>query len=257
MPASPSTRTLTIALLPPPRLALALAAMTAVAGATAAPVTLRANASVVAYASGGGLLPFGATAGASFYVDYTFESTTPDTPSFPGVGTYYGALTAYRVVMNGVTFNGTMTAFSNFIQVIDDYGNPGFDDYQDAYRVGATDFAWAPGQDAYNLDLWLDNAYNATPVTTGISGTGLPVAPFDVSGFTSRTLAFTRFTQVNGQPLSYSLQGAVTSLELVTGEPPPPAGGPNGVPEPGSLALGLAALACLAVQRRQGLPARG
>lgn len=256
MAARPATRTPTIAPRLPARLALALAAMTAVSGATAAPVTFRANASVVAYASGGGLLPFGATAGASFYVDYTFESTTPDTPSFPGVGTYHGALTAYSVVMNGVTFNGTITPLSNSIQVIDDYGNAGFDDYQDAYRVGATDYAWAPGQDAYNLDLWLENAYNPTPVTTGISGTGLPLAPFDVSGFTSRTLNFTRFTQVNGQLRSYSLQGAVTSLERVTAVPPPPAGGPNGVPEPGSLALGLAALALLAVQRRQGLHAR-
>lgn len=245
------------------RLAIALAAMSVVAGAAAAPITFRVNVGTIGYDNSAGLLPFGATAASTFQVNYTFESTTTNTPTFPGVGSYFGTLSSYEVVMNGVTFTGQPNV-SNSIQVFNDYGNPGFGDYMDGYHVNAQDLVTGPGQDAYMLNIRLENAYNADPVTTAITSTDLPLAPFDVSGFiTDNTVTFALFTNINGQARTFSLSGGVTSLEFVTATPPPPPappppplGGPNPVPAPGTLALFLAGLGALAAQRRRQSRAR-
>lgn len=227
------------------RIASALAAVSFVAGAAAAPITFRLNVNTIGYDNSAGLLPFGATAASTFQVIYTFESSTANTPTFPGVGTYSGALGGYQVVMNGTTFNGQATV-SNSIQVFNDYDN--FGEYLDGYHVNAQNQLTGPGQDAHVLNIRLENAYNINPVVTAITSTDLPLAPFDLSGFTDTTVSFVLYTNINGQTRSFYLTGGASSLELVAAAPPPTA--PNPVPTPGTLVLFLSALGALAAQRR-------
>lgn len=221
------------------------------AGATvAAPVTLRINATVVAYSTDLGLLSFSGAAGDSFYVDYTFDAATGDTNLAPEIGTYVQALTSYTVVMNGVSMTPGVSNAGNFIQVLNDYGSPG--DYMDAYYVSSGQMV--AGQASYALQVTMEEAYSPTPVAS-FGSDALPGVPWDVAGFSNRTLDFAVFTTVGGVNRSNALQGAITSITALPSNPPPP-GGPGGNPvsapaTTGLLALGLGALG---VQRRRSRP---
>lgn len=195
---------------------LAVAASLFAVPASAVPTTLRINATVTLYANDLGLLPFTATAGDSFYVDYTFESGIADSNPSPDIGTYDNALLGYTAVVNGVSLSPGVSNVGNFIQVLNDYGSP--DDSSDAYNV-ASGFITA-GENSYSLYALLENPYNSAPVEPFTSAV-LPLAPWDVSAFTNRSLDIAVFTTVNGQLRSNQLSGAITSITTPTVVPVP------------------------------------
>lgn len=196
--------------------ALAVAASLFAAPASAVPTTLRINATVILYANDLGLLPFTATAGDSFYVDYTFESGVADSNASPEIGTYDNAVLGYTAVVNGVSLSPGVSTVGNFIQVLNDYGSPG--DSSDAYNV-ASGFI-AVGENSYSLYALLENPYNSAPVEPFTSA-DLPLAPWDLSAFTNRPIDIAVFTTVNGQLRSNQLSGAITSITTPTVVPAP------------------------------------
>jgi hypothetical protein len=215
--------------------ALAVAASLFAAPASAVPTTLRMNATVVLYANDLGLLPFTATAGDSFYVDYTFESGVADSNASPEIGTYDNAVLAYTAVVNGVSLSPGVSTVGNFIQVLNDYGSPG--DSSDAYNV-ASGFL-AVGENSYSLYALLENPFNSAPVEPFTSA-DLPLVPWDLSAFTNRTLDIAVFTTVNGQLRSNQLSGAITSITT-----------PTVVPAPGALWLLATGIGVLGIRARR------
>lgn len=186
------------------------------AEANAGPVTLRINATVILYSNDLGLLPFTATAGDSFYVDYTFESGTPDTDASTAIGTYDNAVLGYTAVVNGVSLSPGVSTIGNFIQVVDDFGSS--DNTLDAYNLQSG--AITAGQNSYALSVVMENPFQIAPVAPFTSA-NLPSVPWDVSAFTNRTLDVAVFTTVNGQLRSNQLSGAITSITTPTVVPAP------------------------------------
>lgn len=184
--------------------------------AGAAPITLRINATVVLYANDLGLLPFTAATGDSFYVDYTFESGTPDSNPAAEIGTYDNALLGYTAVVNGVSLSPGVSAVGNFIQVLDDYGD--LDNASDAYNVASGQIQ--AGQNSYAFYALIENPFNFKPVEPFTSA-ALPLSPWDLTAFTNRSLDIAVFTTVNGQFRSNQLSGAITSITAPTTIPIP------------------------------------
>lgn len=217
---------------------LATVAVTALLFATpasAVPTTLRINATVILYANDLGLLPFTATAGDSFYVDYTFESGIADSNAAPEIGTYDNALLGYTATVNGVSLSPGVSTTGNFIQVLNDYGSP--DDSSDAYNVASGQIV--VGQNSYSLYALLENPYNSAPVAPFASA-NLPLTPWDLSAFTNRSLDIAVFTTVNGQLRSNQLSGAITSITA-----------PTVVPVPGALWLLATGIGVLGLRGRR------
>jgi hypothetical protein len=202
----------------------------------AAPVTLRANATVVAYTNDLGLLPFTGSAGDSFYVDYTFESTILDSAPSASLGTYEIALLSYTAVLNSVAFTPGVSSIGNFIQVVNDSGPS--TSRRDEYNVASG--AIVAGQATYSLQLLLTSALGTSP-RQPFSSTALPLAPFDVTAFVNRTLDVAVFTMVGGQLRSNALQGAVTSITA-----------PAVVPAPAALWLLASGVGALVLRARGG-----
>ena len=172
-----------------------------------------------------------------FYVDYTFDSATPDSNAAAEIGTYDNAVLSYTAVLNGVSLTPGVTTVGNFIQVLNDYGS--FDDTSDAYNVASGNIV--AGQNTYSLYVLMQNPYNIAPVAP-FTSTALPLAPWDVTAFPDRSLDVVVFTTVNGQLRSNQLSGAITSITT-----------PTAVPIPGAvwlLATGLGALS-LRLRRRR------
>ncbi len=205
--------------------------------ASAAPITLRINATVTWYANDLGLLPFTGATGDSFYVDYTFDSATPDSNVTAEIGTYDNAVLGFTAVLNGVSLTPGVSTVGNFIQVLNDYGS--FDDTSDAYNVASGNIV--AGQNTYSLYVLMQNPFNIAPVAPFTSA-ALPLAPWDVTAFPDRSLDVAVFTTVNGQLRSNQLSGAITSITT-----------PTAVPLPGAvwlLATGFGALS-LRLRRRR------
>ena len=204
---------------------------------SAAPITLRINATVTLYANDLGLLPFTGATGDSFYVDYTFDSATPDSNPTAEIGTYDNAVLGFTAVLNGVSLTPGVSTVGNFIQVLNDYGS--FDDTSDAYNVASGNIV--AGQNTYSLYVLMQNPFNIAPVAPFTSA-ALPLAPWDVTAFPDRSLDVAVFTTVNGQLRSNQLSGAITSITT-----------PTAVPLPGAvwlLATGFGALS-LRLRRRR------
>ncbi len=202
---------------------------------SAAPVTLRINATVVGYSNDLGLLPFTGSAGDSFYVDYTFESTTLDSSASAANGTYNTAVLSYTAVLNGVSLTPAVSTNGNFIGVLNDFGPS--TTRRDEYNVASGEII--AGQTTYSLQLLMTSALGTSP-RLPFTSDALPLAPFDATAFPSRTLDVAVFTEVNGQLRSNALQGAVTSITV-----------PTVVPAPAALWLLASAVGALGVRARR------
>lgn len=164
---------------------------------------------------------------------YTFESTTPARAGSNSTFAVFDALTALSFSIGGYSAS---SAGASEIQVDNDPGAPDHDRYGVVSRASDGLTGPAVGGNALNFfGFRLDDSTNAVFSDALILPTSLSLSSFDSTPPSRRFFVFF---------------GPITSPQVVSGT----ITGLAAVPEPGSLALGLAGAAGVAAWRRKRRP---